>query len=1328
MAGETAAEADPFRWLQGSELGTLIRRFNWASTPLGPAERWPHSLRTAVSLMLNSRHPMWIGWGPDASFLYNDAYISVLGKAKHPWALGRPAAEVWAEIWDVCGPLAAKVFERGEASFVDDVRLFMLRGEVLEETFYSFSYSPILDESGRVAGLFCPSTETTAKVLNARRLATLSELASQALAQTSTPLACERAMRTLAKNADELPFALLYLVERDEAVLHHAVGMDDAPAGLCPPRVTLTTAQTGPAWPIADAIDARETRICPVPHPFMVPGPAGQAVREAILIPITASGQERPLGLLLAGVNPTQRLDDEYRTFFTLVAAQIGIGITNAQAYEAERNRAERLAELDRAKTLFFSNVSHELRTPLTLVLSPIEEALAGNPPDEQRAHLQMARRNAHRLLKLVNNLLDFSRLEAGRVQAVYEPVDLAQLTMELAGTFRSMIERAGLTLTVRCEPIRQPVYVDREMWEKVVFNLLSNAFKFTFEGQIQVLLHEHGGRVELVVADTGVGIAEEQIERLFERFYRVQSGRARSHEGSGIGLALVRELVRLHGGTVEVSSTVDVGSRFTVSLPAGGAALDRGAQPQPRRDGTATRVESFLEEVQGWAAPLPPAAADPATPPSATSQRILLADDNADMRDYVRSLLQRRYDLHCVADGLTAWQSIQASPPDLISSDVMMPALDGFELLQRVRADPRTRELPVVLLSARAGEEARIEGLQSGADDYLVKPFGGRELVARIDSQLKLASLRRAAREDAETLAEVAHSLLREVDVQTLLQKVTDAATRLSGARYGAFFYNAATQGELSYQLYALSGAPREAFEGFGHPRATPIFAPTLRGEGVIRCDDVTTDPRFGQMAPYHGHPPGHLPVRSYLAVPVSLRDGEVIGGLFFGHPDAGVFDARGERMVQSIAAQAASALEKARLHEVTRRAAEERERLLHSERAARATAERLSAIKDDFLSTLSHELRTPLNAIIGWAQVLSASGARPDDLSRGVDAIYRNARAQAQLIEDLLDMSRITAGKLRLDVQLLSPALIIDAATDALRLTAEAKSIRIERVIDPRAGPISGDPGRLQQVVWNLLSNAIKFTPKRGKIQILLRRIESHVELNVTDNGIGIEPDVLPLLFERFRQADASTTRRYGGLGLGLSIVKSLVELHGGTVSANSAGAGTGATFTVRLPLSALHGAAAGDAGDPTAEISPTGSMSRVDLSGLRVLVVDDDADARALIQRVLSECQAEVLCASSGEEALALLDSTAPDLLVSDIGMPGMDGYELLRRLRARSDARASLRAIALSAFARTEDRTRALLAGFQMHVAKPVEPAELIATVAAASGRAAPQRET
>jgi signal transduction histidine kinase/DNA-binding response OmpR family regulator len=1313
-------------------MGRRINDHDWSATPLGPNESWPPSLRTAVDLMLNSRHPMWIGWGPEITFLYNDAYLSVLGDAKHPWALGRPAAEVWAEIWDVCGPLADKVFRHGEASFVDDVRLFMRRRDFTEETFYSFSYSPIRDEGGRIAGLFCPSTEVTAKVLNGRRLATLSELAGKALAERTTIGACTTAMGIIGANADDAPFALLYLLDGDRAQLQTAVGLDRGSMGAAPETVALDVPAAVSPWPLAAAVASGEPQLCAVPAEFAIAAAAGQRVRDAIVLPLAASGQDQPVGVLVAGVNPARPLDADHRTFFTLVASQLAIAICNAQSYETERRRADALAELDRAKTVFFSNVSHELRTPLTLVLSPLEDAVREAGGTAQQDRLLMAQRNAYRLQKLVNMLLDFSRIEAGKARVTFEPADVATLTAELAGTFRSTIERAGLQFTVDCPPLAQPVLIDRDMWEKIVLNLLSNAFKFTFEGGIAVALRQVDAAIELRVSDTGTGIAAEALPHLFERFHRIEGARARTHEGSGIGLALIQELVKLQGGTIDVDSTVNVGSCFTVRVPARAAqaAGERGSSAAGGGSRVAARAETFVEEAAGWLANAP--ARCPADDAAESDRRriaseiarprILLADDNADMRDYISRLLTDRYEVDCVADGLEAWRSLQESPPDLVLSDVMMPGLDGLELLRRARSDSRTREVPIILLSARAGEESRVEGLQGGADDYLFKPFSAKELQARVDSQINLVRLRREARAEAETLHEVSRTLGSELDLNLLVQGITDAGTRLTGAKFGAFFYNGVNEHGEAYTLYTLSGAPREAFEKLGQPRATPLFARTFHGEGIVRCDDATADPRYGQWGPHFGQPPGHLPVRSYLAAPVISRSGEVIGALLFGHPEPGVFDERCERIIQGVAGQAAVALDNARMYDAARRAAEERRQLLESERAARSEAERLSAAKDEFLATLSHELRNPLNAILGWSQVLARKEVQPDELKKGLDAVHRNARAQAQLIEDLLDMSRITSGKLRLDVQTVLPISFIEAAIDAVRPAAQAKGIRLETVIDPLAGPVSGDPNRLQQVVWNLLSNAIKFTSKGGKVQILLERVNSHVEISVADNGQGIDPGFLPQMFERFRQADPSITRRHGGLGLGLAIVKRLVELHGGTVHAASPGPGLGATFTVCLPLSILHRPV-----DDAERVHPRTSgraveIGQVDLAGVRVLVVDDDEDARELIARVLSESRAEVVIAGSAAEALSLLENQRPQVLVSDIGMPDMDGYELLRRVRARGTPPGDLRPIALTALARTEDRTRALLAGFLMHLSKPVEPSELVATVAAVVGRA------
>jgi PAS domain S-box-containing protein len=575
------------------------------------------------------------------------------------------------------------------------------------------------------------------------------------------------------------------------------------------------------------------------------------------------------------------------------------------------------------------------------------------------------------------------------------------------------------------------------------------------------------------------------------------------------------------------------------------------------------------------------------------------------------------------------------------------------------------------------------------------------------------------------ETLNRLGIALNSRLDVQAVVQTVTDAATELTGAKFGAFFYTVHDGSGGTFQLFALSGAPREAFEKLGHPRPTGLFQPTFMGEGPIRIANVREDPRYGRFGPHHGQPPGHLPVVSYLAMPVISRSGEVIGGLLFGHPEPNVFTERAERLVIGIAAQAAVAMDNARLYEMAQRSSAERAALLEAERAARSNAERMSEVKDQFLATLSHELRTPLSAILGWAQVLKRNATNaasdPQQLLKGLETIERNARVQTQLIDDLLDMSRIASGKLRLDIQTVVPITFIEAAIQSQMPAAQAKGIRIERMLDPLAGPISGDPSRLQQVMWNLLSNAIKFTPKDGKVQVTLERVNSHIEINVADTGIGIEAEFLPHVFERFQQADASTTRKYGGLGLGLSIVKNLVELHGGAVKVRSGGKEQGTTFSVQLPLTVAQRGETERRTHPAAA-AETGVFSTVDLAGLQVLVVDDEPDARELVRHILAECGAQVRVAEGPREAIALINALAPDVLVSDIGMPEMDGFEMLRRVRAQlePDGR-RIAAVALTAFARSEDRIRALQAGFLMHLAKPVEPSELIATVASVAGR-------
>ena len=1530
----TTPSVDPSRLTflaGGGEMGALMRALDWSKTPLGAPQSWPQSLRSTVSMLLPSKAQICLFWGPDFIVLYNDAYRPVFG-AKHPNALGRPGREAWSEIWsNQLHGLLDGVVRTGEAFWARDLLFELERHGFPEETYFDVSYDPVRIETGTVGGVFCIVAETTERIVGERRLALLRDLAARNATARSQRDACVVAMETLAGTAD-VAFALAYLDGHLQA-----------------------------ATPDAERQRADAT-------PDLV---------KTIALPSVSGGQP---GQLVVGLNARRPFDDGYRSFLDLVADQVGTAITNARAYETERQRAEALAAIDRAKTAFFSNVSHEFRTPLTLLVGPLEDELADADAltGEHRERVETAHRNALRLLRLVNTLLDFSRIEAGRIDASYEPTDLAALTIDLASAFRSALEKAGLALVVDCPPLPEPVYVDRDMWEKIVLNLLSNAFKFTFEGEIRVALRWCGDHVELRVADTGVGIPEADVGRVFERFHRVRHARARTHEGTGIGLALVQELARLHGGSVSVASEEGRGTAFTVSvltgtshLPAERIAAGRHLTP------TTIGTTPYVEEALRW---LPDAdqssspSADAAGPgvasaradASGASARVLIADDNADMRGYLARILAPHYRVEVVGDGGAALDRIRTNPPDLILTDVMMPTVDGFELLAAVRADARTRLTPVVLLSARAGEEARIEGLRAGADEYLIKPFSARELLACIASQLQLARLRHeseralrhqneqhltllnrapigvylidadfrvvevnpvaapvfgdvpggvigrafdevvhhlwskeyadelvaifrrtletgipyveaertefrsdvgvmesyewrvdritlpdgrfglvcyfrdiseqkkatAARaylaalvdsaEDAiiaknldgviqscnaaaerlfgytsqelvgqsirklippdrqseedeilarlrrgervehfetirmakdgrrlqvaltispvkhdagriigaskiarditalkqaemerirlvqenaavtETLNNVGAMVASDLDRSKVVQAVTDAATDLTGAAFGAFFYNVVDERGESYMLYTISGVPREQFATFPMPRNTEVFGPTFKGIAVVRSDDITQDPRYGHNPPYHGMPPGHLPVRSYLAVPVRGRGGDVIGGLFFGHEEAGRFDAHHERIAVGIASWAAVALENARLY---------------------ANVQEASRLKDEFLASLSHELRTPLNAILGYARMLRAGIIAPDKKDRAIATIERNATSLTQIVEDVLDISRIVAGKIRLNVQTVDFPAIVSNAVEAIAPAADAKGVRVETIVDPHASPISGDPERLQQVLWNLLSNAVKFTHRGGKVQVRLERVNSHIELTVSDTGIGIPTEFLSHVFEPFRQAEGGPTRERGGLGLGLSIARQLAELHGGTIDAASGGVGQGATFRVKIPLMIVHPVSRDEIPrvHPRSTSAPA-AITGTPLTGIHVLAVDDEPDALALVCEVLEAAGARVTTAQSAAEGLARLDSEPADVVVADLGMPNTDGFSFIEQVRRhpRPQVR-EVPAAALTAYARSEDRMKALRAGFQIHLAKPVDPAELVATIAALAKR-------
>ncbi|WP_330441037.1 ATP-binding protein [Micromonospora sp. NBC_00821] len=733
----------------GGETGRLMAQLDWAGTPLGPVDAWPQSLRAAVRVVLSSRYPMLLLWGESYSQLYNDAYSALIGD-KHPAALGDDVRVTLAEGWHVLAPLIEKAMATGVASWVPALQLLLERSGYREEAYFSVSHAPARDDDGRTVGVLTVCSEVTQQVVGERRLRLLRDLSVLGDGRTvDVDATGARLIDVIDGHPLDVPFAAIYL--RDGTALRRVActGSDQGHAQALPDAVELT--DPGPpayAWGLADAAEGRATQVTDVTDRLPLPaGPWNDPVRTALALPLPSADEDQPLGVLLAGVSPSRGLDEAYRSFHQLLAQQISVAVRNAQEYEEERRRVEAMAELDRVKTDFFANVSHEFRTPLTLILGPLTDALTDATAPlaaVQRERVETGWRNATRLLTLVNSLLTFSSLEAGRARSDARVVDLAALTAELAGVFRAAVERAGLTLEVSCPPLPRPVAVDPVNWERIVTNLLSNALKYTFIGRIRVTLDADDEEVRLTVADTGIGIAERDLPKLFERFHRVRGARSRSHEGTGIGLALVHELARLEGGDVRVTSQVGVGSRFTVTLP--WSAAHRTAVTGPAVDGRGDAARAAVEEAMGWLTEPDDALTEPdpacgAATDELTGARILLADDNADMRAYLTRLLTGQgWRVRAVTDGRQALDEIHSDLPDLVLTDVMMPVLDGFDLVRRLRADPTTRTLPVLVLSARAGGEASVEGLSLGADDYLVKPFAAAELIARIRASIRRA------------------------------------------------------------------------------------------------------------------------------------------------------------------------------------------------------------------------------------------------------------------------------------------------------------------------------------------------------------------------------------------------------------------------------------------------------------------------------------------------------------------------------------------------------------------------------------------------------------
>jgi PAS domain S-box-containing protein len=1106
----------------GGEMGNLMRSLDWTQTPLGPPSAWPQAMQTAVSICLNSRFPMVLWLGPELTMLYNDGWRPVLGATKHPSGLGRPGREVWPEIWDIIGEQMHSVMSTGVATWSDDLLLVVDRYNYPEEAYFTYSYSPIFTSDGNVCGVFSAVSETTLRVIGERRLKTLSELGALVKAKT-TAEASNLSADVLRRNDADIPFALIYLLSADgsKAELSRTVRLEAASA-VSPGEIPLNQDS---AWELSKVAVTQRTLIVDNLQSRFGPLPGGRwpaVAKQALVLPLRSPGRAELAGILVGGVSPYRQLDDDYERFYELVAGHITTSIANARAYEEAQKRAEMLAEIDRAKTAFFSNVSHEFRTPLTLMLGPSEDILA--MPDETdlraiRELVAVIHRNGLRLQRLVNTLLDFSRIEAGRVQASYTSTDLATFTVELASSFRSAMDRAGISYHVHAHTLSEPVFLDREMWEKIVLNLISNAFKYTLEGSVTVTVAERDGHAEFSVADTGVGIPEQELPRIFERFHRVESVHGRTHEGTGIGLALVQELVKLHGGSVAVESSVGRGTKFTVSIPFGTAHLPHDRIGADRAlTSTALHAETYVEEALRWLAPNQREVAQPSreefelVPSQNRPNHVLVADDNADMRDYVRRLLETRYTVTTVGNGKEALDLALANPPDLVLTDVMMPELDGFELVKRLRSVPETKTIPVILLSARAGEESRVEGLDAGADDYLVKPFAARELLARVDAHLSLARMRREA----------------------------DEARRLSEVRLGLALESA---NMIAWEWDPLDDrvvATGDLKRIFGANIQTSI-----EGFALLDAEDEPQHRAKFERIALHGG--------SYFSE-FRIRRG-----------DNGQTRWLEERASAVVAEMGHVARVVGVLTDITQRKTAEEEM-----RQRNAELERANNELEEFAYVASHDLQEPLRTVNIYTDLLLRTAGLQNDerLSQFASFIHDGVRRMELLIGDLLSYARVVHREQEPPSAVRVSGAFKEALNALRGLMVETGAVVTCNCDEP---VVRGDETQLAQVFQNLLSNSIKYRRPEvpPRISINAQKAGDEWLLAFVDNGIGFEPEYGERIFGLFKRLHK---QEYPGTGLGLAICKRIVERYGGRIWASSEGEGKGATFHVALKAATL------------------------------------------------------------------------------------------------------------------------------------------------------------
>ena len=1218
----------------GGEMGKLIRSKDWSKNPLGPIENWPQSLRTTVSLCLSSTFPILIAWGPEHIQIYNDSYQPICG-SKHPESMGQN----FKVCWETALPVVGNAFDmgnEGEGTYIKDQRMFLDRNDYLEEAFMTFSFAPIRDESGEVGGIFHPITETTNNMLSARR--------TQALIDIGTSIGKAKSIEQIgiitAEKYDDyvldIPFILFYQYDgaTKKLKLVSTAGVD-INTELSPEYIDLnninesifsfeTVLKNGKYLVVSDIDKQFGSHNCL---------PYTENPNTALILPLNISGQTDIFGFIVAGVSARRTLDKEYMNFYDLLLNSYNTACSNVYAFEQDQKRAEALAEIDRAKTAFFSNVSHEFRTPLTLILGPLEELLLCKEllPANITNPIESIHRNALRLHKLVNNLLDFSRVEAGRTNAAFQEVNLGELTTDLASSFRSIIEKAGIQLLVTCKPIEKIVFADPNMWEQIVLNLISNAFKYTLNGSIIISLEQQKNSVLLKVRDTGVGISEKELPNMFKRFHRIENSLGRSHEGSGIGLSLINELVQLHKGKISVESIFGEGSIFTVEIPLGKNHLNQAQIVTTNSfSGLPINKEAFIKEAlllltndisEDQTKQLKESIAFNKLN-KINEAIILIVDDNLDMRNYLTRLLDPFFQILTAKNGEDALSIISLIKPDLILSDIMMPVMNGKVMLKHIKANPLSARIPVIFLSARADKEARIDGLEAGVDDYLVKPFSADELLIKVRAQIKINKVRSYSEIQLRNLfndAPVAIAFYRgpthiieivnnkmlnywgKTAEESINRPIFEIVPDLKKQGYDKVLDQVYISGQRFLSEETSVNILRHGQEVIMYIKLT--VEPFLEEDGTISgmmatvidlTDEVLARKKLEKVmdtlqlainSTNMGIWSGNL-----ASDTLTVSDhGRKIHGI---PPDLELPFSEAFKMV---APEHRQLLQDGIQNAIDKKTGFDMEYIIHpldgslpkwiksmgkayydEQHNPLYLAGTLLDItenkqdtqrKNDFIGMVSHELKTPLTSLKAFIQILQvkANGDADSFSMNALEKAHTQIKKMHELIKGFLDVSMFESGKIKLNLKTFDLSLLIQDAVEEATYTMNSHKIYFNR---SEECIITADKEKIGQVINNFLTNAIKYSPKGEAIELMCKKVEGMVKVSVADNGIGIGPENLDKIFDRYYRVDSSHNETISGFGIGLYLSAEIINRHQGKIWVESK-IGKGSTFIFCLPL---------------------------------------------------------------------------------------------------------------------------------------------------------------